>query len=255
MLLLLLFTAGSHAQVEPKLGNTRVVFQTTYGDIEFGFYPDVAPKTVAHIMKLVRLGAYNTNHFFRVDKGFVAQVADVIGGREAPMNAEQRQEGKKTIPGEFSQVKHVRGILSMGRYSDPDSAGSSFSMLLGNAPHLDGQYAIFGKVTKGDEVLAKLEELPTRREGIFVMPLQRITILSTYYYEIESCEDRVYSLKKRLMEANAVTLPVQQECSCLLGSGDRSLLFLFMSMCAFVGCSYCIFQRKKNSRERNIFPE
>lgn len=204
---LLLLATLVHA--EPQLGNTRVVFQTSYGDIEFGFYPDVAPKTVAHIMKLVHLGAYNTNHFFRVDRGFVAQVADVVGGREAPLNAVQRAEGEKTVPGEFSSVKHVRGILSMGRYSDPDSAASSFSMLLGDAPHLDGQYAVFGKVTKGDEVLSKLEELPTRKEGIFVMPLQRITILSTYYYDIEesndeivSCKEQIDTLKKRLMEAN-----------------------------------------------------
>ncbi|KAH0996676.1 hypothetical protein GBA52_020540 [Prunus armeniaca] len=55
-------------------------------------------------------------------------------------------------------------------------------MLLGDSPHLDGQYAIFGKVTKGDETLKALEELPTRREGIFVMPTERITILSSYYY-------------------------------------------------------------------------
>ncbi|KAL2510164.1 Peptidyl-prolyl cis-trans isomerase CYP23 [Forsythia ovata] len=65
----------------------------------------------------------------------------------------------------------------MGRYSDPDSASSSFSMLLGDAPHLDGLYTIFGKVTKGDETLRKLEQLPTRKEGIFVMPTERITII------------------------------------------------------------------------------
>jgi hypothetical protein len=53
----------------------------------------------------------------QVDKGFVAQVADVMGGREAPVNEEQRQEGEKTVPEEFSKVKHVRGILSMGRYN------------------------------------------------------------------------------------------------------------------------------------------
>ncbi|PPD74580.1 hypothetical protein GOBAR_DD28495 [Gossypium barbadense] len=168
---------------EPQLSSPRVVFQTNYGDIEFGFYPSVAPKTVDHIFKLVRLGCYNTNHFFRVDRGFVAQVADVASGRSAPMNEEQIKEAEKTIVGEFSDVKHVRGILSMGRYSDPDSAQSSFSILLGDAPHLDGQYAIFGKVTKGDETLRKLEELPTHREGIFVMPVERITILSSYYYE------------------------------------------------------------------------
>ncbi|XP_073053805.1 peptidyl-prolyl cis-trans isomerase CYP23 [Primulina eburnea] len=100
----------------PEMGSARVVFQTNYGDIEFGFYPSVAPKTVEHIFKLVRLGCYNTNHFFRVDKGFVAQVADVGGGRSAPMNEEQKLVADKTLIGEFSDVKHVRGILSMGRY-------------------------------------------------------------------------------------------------------------------------------------------
>ncbi|XP_011075480.1 peptidyl-prolyl cis-trans isomerase CYP23 isoform X2 [Sesamum indicum] len=194
--------SGAIATV-PELGSSRVVFQTNYGDIEFGFYPSVAPKTVAHIFKLVRLGCYNTNHFFRV--------ADVTGGRTAPMNEVQRLEAEKTIVGEFSDVKHVRGILSMGRYSDPDSAQSSFSILLGDAPHLDGQYAIFGKVTKGDETLRKLEQVPTRTEGIFVMPTERITILSTYYYdtEVETCEEDRLILKRRLA-ASAVEIEKQR---------------------------------------------
>ncbi|ONK75460.1 uncharacterized protein A4U43_C03F17070 [Asparagus officinalis] len=187
----------------PDLGSERVVFQTNYGDVEFGFFPDVAPKTVEHIFKLVRLGCYNTNHFFRVDRGFVAQVADVVGGRTAPMNEEQRFEAEKTVVGEFSKVKHVRGILSMGRYSDPNSASSSFSILLGDAPHLDGEYAIFGRVTKGDDTLRKLEELPTRREGIFVMPIERISILSTYYYDMkeDNCQHEKSILKRKLSES------------------------------------------------------
>ncbi|XP_059278307.1 peptidyl-prolyl cis-trans isomerase CYP23 [Lycium ferocissimum] len=197
-----LLSKGIYA-FEPEFGSTRVVFQTNYGDIEFGFYPSVAPKTVEHIFKLVRLGGYNTNHIFRVDKGFVAQVADVASGRSAPMNEEQKAEAGKTVVGEFSEVKHVRGILSMGRYEDPDSGGSSFSMLLGDAPHLDGKYAIFGKVTKGDETLRKLEQLPTRREGIFVMPTERITIHSTYYYDtnMKTCEEERSLLKRRLSAA------------------------------------------------------
>lgn len=196
---------------EPQLGSARVVFQTNYGDIEFGFFPSVAPKTVEHIYKLVRLGGYNTNHFFRVDHGFVAQVADVANGRLAPMNEEQRVEAVKTVIGEFSDVKHVRGILSMGRFSDPNSAQSSFSILLGDAPHLDGQYAIFGKLTKGDDTLKKLEQLPTRREGIFVMPTERITILSSYYYdpEMETCEQESSMLRRRLA-ANAIEIERQR---------------------------------------------
>lgn len=195
------------AAEEPQLGSLRVAFQTKYGDIEFGFFEDVAPKTVDHIAKLVRLGAYNSNHFFRVDRGFVAQVADVLGGREAPLDAKQREEAEKTVIGEFSNVKHTKGILSMGRYSDPDSATSSFSILLGDAPHLDRQYAIFGKVTKGYETLARLEELPTKQEGIFVMPVERINILSSYYYDLKrstsilGCEEEVSILKRRLLQS------------------------------------------------------
>ncbi|CAA7401081.1 unnamed protein product [Spirodela intermedia] len=199
---------------DTDLGSIRVVFQTNYGDIEFGFFPRVAPRTVEHIFRLVRLGCYNTNHFFRVDKGFVAQVADVAGGRSAPMNDKQKIEAEKTVIDEFSSVKHVRGILSMGRYSNPNSGGSSFSILLGDAPHLDGQYAVFGRMTKGDETLKKLEELPTRMEGIFVMPVERITILSTYYYDTtnESCDEERFMLKRKLAEAAVEIERQRQKC-------------------------------------------
>ncbi|RID51508.1 hypothetical protein BRARA_H02164 [Brassica rapa] len=185
-----LHSVGKALPHEPQLGSARVVFQTSYGDIEFGFYPTVAPVTVEHIFKLVRLGGYNTNHFFRVDKGFVAQVADVPNGRSAPMNEEQKKVAYKTIPGEFSDVKHVRGILSMGSY---------FICLVMRLVVFE-QYAVFGKVTRGDETLRKLEEVSTRREGIFVMPTERITILSTYYYDtkMESCEEERTVLKRRL---------------------------------------------------------
>uniref|UniRef100_A0A0D3HNS6 Peptidyl-prolyl cis-trans isomerase n=1 Tax=Oryza barthii TaxID=65489 RepID=A0A0D3HNS6_9ORYZ len=240
--------ATSFYASDPNLGSARVVFQggkerflpgfmektgpkvgfwhgqirrlikdfgiTTHGDIEFGFFPHVAPKTVEHIYKLVRLGCYNTNHFFRVDKGFVAQVASVVGGRTAPMNDEQQEEAEKSVVGEFSTVKHVRGILSMGRHSDPNSGGSSFSILLGDAPHLDGQYAVFGRLTKGDDTLRKLEQLPTRREGIFVMPIERISILSTYYYDVdlESCEAEKSILRRRLSESASEVERWRRKC-------------------------------------------
>ncbi|GER41428.1 peptidyl-prolyl cis-trans isomerase [Striga asiatica] len=201
----------------PELGSARVVFQTDYGDIEFGFYPSVAPKTVEHIFKLVRLGCYNTNHFFRVDKGFVAQVADVVGGRTAPMNEMQKLEAEKTIVGEFSEVKHVRGILSMGRVE----LGLLVRRVRWRGP-MQGyensdnfiHYAIFGKVTKGDETLRKLEQVPTRTEGIFVMPTERITILSTYYYDTEAktCEEDRLILKRRLA-ASAIEIETQEEPS------------------------------------------
>ena len=147
---------------DPLLGRERAVMTTEYGEIVLGFYPTVAPKTVAHIIKLFRMGGYDTNHVFRVDKGFVAQVQGVDGGRRATMSKALRHEAKKNVPDEFSgtpssafpDLKHVRGMLSMGKFEEPGSGTSSFSMLLGKAPSLDGMYTIFGRVVSGDQARA-----------------------------------------------------------------------------------------------------
>lgn len=160
------------------LGPERVVMDVEgYGSITLGFYPNAAPVTVAHILKLFRLGCYDTNHIFRVDKGFVAQVQSVYPASvQRPLSAECAMEAEKTVPAEFTNIRHVRGTLSMGRMSDPNSGGSSFSMLLGRAAHLDNQYTVFGEVLEGENVLSALEKVETRKEGIFVMPKHRITI-------------------------------------------------------------------------------
>lgn len=180
---LLLLLAAAQAEPEPQLSDERVVFQTAWGDVEWALLPSVAPVTAQHIFALAAQGAYQGNHIFRVDKGFVAQVAAVVGGRTAALNPEQKAKADRTVPLEVrADVKHVEGVLSMGRYDDPNSGTSSFSFLLGAAPHLDGQYTIFGRVTQGLDVLHKLEGLETRREGIFVMPKERVTILATYWY-------------------------------------------------------------------------
>ena len=149
-----------------RLSDERVVFQTTKGDIALAFYPDVAPITSAHILDLCRRGLYISNHFFRVDKGFVAQVDGVVGGRRISMDAYQREVASKKLPGEFSNdVKHTFGTLSMGRYDDPNSATSSFSILLGDAPHLDGQYAIFWRITRGEAALQACSRCLQRRKA------------------------------------------------------------------------------------------
>ena len=122
-----------------ELGDEQVHMHVEgYGSIVLGFFPNAAPVTVEHILKLFRLGCYDSDHIFRVDKGFVAQVQSVYQGAvEKPLSEECLEESKKTVPAEFTPVRHVRGILSMGRMSDPNSGGSSFSMLLGRAAHLD----------------------------------------------------------------------------------------------------------------------
>eukprot|EP00879_Flechtneria_rotunda_P022750 GHRR01024027.1.p1 GENE.GHRR01024027.1~~GHRR01024027.1.p1 ORF type:complete len:157 (+),score=25.08 GHRR01024027.1:181-651(+) len=145
LLLLLSMWCCCCISLDPALSDERVVFQTNWGDVEFGFYPDVAPVTVQHIFQLITLGGYTGNHIFRVDKGFVAQVADVNGGRTYPLDSKQQAEANKKVPLEVKEgVKHVEGVLSMGRYDDPNSGTSSFSFLLGSAPHLDMKYTIFG---------------------------------------------------------------------------------------------------------------
>ncbi|PNW82750.1 hypothetical protein CHLRE_06g292500v5 [Chlamydomonas reinhardtii] len=225
LLLLGLALAAQAEEITPVMSDERVVFQTEYGDITFGFWPEVAPVTCAHIFKLVRMGCYISNHFFRVDKGFVAQTSDVVGGRSLPMNAEQEAEAGKTVPLEVVRgVKHHAGVLSMARGADKNGARSSFSVLLGSAPHLDMEYAIFGKVTEGMETLRKLEELPTKREGIFVMPLKRITIQATYWYRVNRpeptltlpdtkvCEDDLHELTLRFASQAEELQRVRKKC-------------------------------------------
>ena len=98
-----------------------------------------------HITALFRSGCYNSDQFFRVDKGFVAQVSDVVSGRLAPLSPLQREEAERAVPLEVvTGVQHHAGTLSMARHADPNSGKSSFSVLLGDAPHLNMQYTVFG---------------------------------------------------------------------------------------------------------------
>lgn len=177
----LLSAIGQNAT--PRLSDERVVMTTDFGDIELAFYPEIAPITVAHILKLFQLGGYNTNHIFRVHEGFVLQVADVSFGRIVPLSAPLEEEEAKNVPLEISpDVRHVPGILSMARQDDPNSGKSSFSMLLGEAAHLDGQYTIFGEVTQGFDAMRAIEGLNYTETGIFRIPTQRVGIHSTYWY-------------------------------------------------------------------------
>ena len=125
-----------------------------YGEIEAELYKDVAPITVDNFVKLVNKGFYNGLTFHRVIKGFMIQGGCPIGnGTGGP---------GYTIKGEFAAngvknpLKHEAGVLSMARAMDPNSAGSQFFIMHKNAPHLDGQYAAFGKVIKGMDVVDKI---------------------------------------------------------------------------------------------------
>ncbi len=158
-LFLILSAAFQAVGADVKKGPERAVFHTLAGDLVFAFYPGVAPKTVEQFLKLTRNGIFDTAHFRRLEPGFVLQIGSA-DDRIIPLNEIQRAIIKK-LPAEFSKLQHRRGILSMARYDDDiNSATTSFSILLGDAPHLDGQYTIFGELEYGWEVLEVLEGVP-----------------------------------------------------------------------------------------------
>ena len=113
-------------------------------------YPDIAPKTVENFIKLVEEGFYDGLIFHRFIPGFMIQGGCPDGtGMGGPGYT---IEGEFTANGFKNDLKHERGVLSMARAMDPNSAGSQFFIMVKNSPHLDGQYAAFGKITEGMEV-------------------------------------------------------------------------------------------------------
>ncbi|XOQ48810.1 MAG: Peptidyl-prolyl cis-trans isomerase [Eubacteriales bacterium] len=129
--------------------NPIVTITTNEGSMKIELYPNIAPNTVNNFISLVKKGFYNGTIFHRVIPGFMIQGGDPEGtGMGGP---------GYSIKGEFSgngvknDLKHTRGVISMARSMDPDSAGSQFFIMVADAPHLDGQYAAFGKVIEGIE--------------------------------------------------------------------------------------------------------
>ena len=152
----------SNASAETRVDKERIILYTKYGHLVLALYPDMAPKHVAQIKNLVKLGAYDSTYFFRIEDGFVIQLSDILNRRH-PLSDAQRK-ANKPIKSEFSEtLKHVKGSLSMARWVDKDSATSSFSILLDNAPHLDNKYTIFGHLESGGAVVNRLLRVP--REG------------------------------------------------------------------------------------------
>jgi peptidyl-prolyl cis-trans isomerase B (cyclophilin B) len=128
---------------------------TTSGTMVAELYPKLAPNTVNSVVFLAREGYYDGVIFHRVIPGFMIQGGDPTGtGTGGP---------GYQLQAEFNPTKHDRGILSMARTSDPNSAGSQFFVMHDRAPHLDNQYTVFGKVTEGLEVIDKIVNAPRDR--------------------------------------------------------------------------------------------
>lgn len=141
----------------PKI---KIIMQNDH-EMVLELYPEVAPKTVENFVSLVEKGFYDGIIFHRVIPGFMIQGGDPQGtGMGGP---------GYSIKGEFKSngvdnpLKHIRGVISMARSGHPDSAGSQFFIMHANAPHLDGQYAAFGNVIEGIEVVDEIASVETNR--------------------------------------------------------------------------------------------
>ena len=135
--------------------NPVVTFTMENGDVmKAELYPDVAPNTVNNFVSLVKKGFYDGLIFHRIIAGFMIQGGDPDGtGMGGPGYS---IKGEFNYNGFDNSLKHSRGVLSMARAQHPDSAGSQFFIMHANAPHLDGQYAAFGKLIEGEDVLDKI---------------------------------------------------------------------------------------------------
>jgi len=170
-----LTSPNSTTMKEPSNTSTpQVIIHTTMGDMTFEFWPDVAPKTVANFLKLSREGFYNGTAFHRIIKGFMIQ-----GGCPKSKQGASGQPGTGgtgyQIKAEFNNRSHKKGVLSMARSQDVDSAGSQFFICHGDASFLNNKYTAFGTLTKGEDVLDKIASIPcTGPENS--SPTQRVEI-------------------------------------------------------------------------------
>ncbi|MER9411830.1 peptidylprolyl isomerase [Mesorhizobium sp. M0589] len=151
------------------------------GDVTVALRPDLAPKHVAQIKKLVREGAYNDVAFHRVINGFMAQTGDVkFGNMKKGFSPEAVGTGGSDLPdlpAEFSHSEHFkRGTLGMARSQDPNSANSQFFIMFAPAPNLDGQYTIVGNVVSGIELVDKIKKGDEADNGTVSEPDRMIKV-------------------------------------------------------------------------------
>jgi peptidyl-prolyl cis-trans isomerase B (cyclophilin B) len=147
-----------------------------FGTMTAELYPEKAPKTVANFVKLAEEGFFSGLIFHRIIKGFMIQG----GGYDENMD----HKDAEAIKGEFkangfmqNDLKHTRGVLSMARTQDPDSASSQFFVMHMDAPHLDAQYAGFGKVTEGLDVLDAIASVKTGNYGWYMQDVPKTPVI------------------------------------------------------------------------------
>ena len=178
-----LFSSNNQVQMkDPVAASTpRAIIHTNFGDMTVEFWPDVAPRTVENFLKLSREKFYDGTAFHRVIKGFMIQGGcpnSKIGARGMPGTGSPGYQ----IKAEFNNRAHVKGVLSMARSADPDSAGSQFFVCHGDASFLNNKYTAFGKLVAGEETLNKIANIRcVGMEGS--TPTERVEITSVEIVE------------------------------------------------------------------------
>ena len=159
-----LFAADkSPAEKADAAKGPKAIIKTKFGDMDVVFFPEKAPKHVENFITLAKSGFYNGTIFHRVIPGFMIQGGDPnTKDLNKPETYGQGGPSQK-LKAEFNDIPHRRGILSMARTNDPNSAGSQFFIVVKDSNFLDGQYTVFGEVVKGMEVADKIVSLPKNR--------------------------------------------------------------------------------------------
>jgi len=163
-----------------KSSNEVAVIKTNEGDMVVQFWTDAAPNTIENFKKLAGQGFYDGTIFHRIVKGFMIQGGDPNSKDPAKEDSYGQGGPGFNIKAEFNDHSHDRGVLSMARGPDPDSAGSQFFICLAPVHRLDHQYTTFGKLIKGQDVLEKIGDIPVTRNsmGEPSKPSKRVVIES-----------------------------------------------------------------------------
>lgn len=140
-----------------------VRLETEAGDIEMEMFPETAPESVRNFLNLVAMGLLDTTTFSRVVPGFVIQGGN-IWTRSGGVSREMGARARRSLPDEPGKILHERGIVSMARGDEPNSATTNFFILVGPGSHLDGTFAAFGRVLKGMDVADAINKAPVSEE-------------------------------------------------------------------------------------------
>ena len=151
-------------QEEPKVlplkpDDEVAVITAKFGRIIVRFFPNIAPGHVKNFISLARSKFYDETTFHRIIPGFMIQGGDP-NSRDDDLKNDGIGNGPRRLKAEFSKIPHEKGILSMARSQDPNSASCQFFIMVARARHLDGQYSVFGKVEKGLQAVDKIVKLP-----------------------------------------------------------------------------------------------